>query len=209
MSYKQDDVDVPVSVFLELFLTRKEKDVFSTWNEQERDLSISGFIIGPITNWIAKFVPNSVAPNVLTIAGVLAIMQAWWFCEEFSDDHPRIVAAASVLSIIVFWVLGRVDGKHARRIMNDTPLGELFKYVTDTIGMWGKTDVKQPLCYSSTRFVWHGHPLAMRLRSNSSSDQKNETETGLGGINRKGMHPLAVFPRGRLATPNDHRQVET
>jgi len=134
MSYKQDDVDVPVSVFLELFLTRKEKDVFSTWNEQERDLSISGFIIGPITNWIAKFVPNSVAPNVLTIAGVLAIMQAWWFCEEFSDDHPRIVAAASVLSIIVFWVLGRVDGKHARRIMNDTPLGELFKYVTDTIG---------------------------------------------------------------------------
>ncbi|CAK0885201.1 unnamed protein product [Prorocentrum cordatum] len=44
-----------------------------------------------------------------------------------------VVSAVSVVSIAAFWLLGALDGKHAARIMNDTSMGEFFKYACDLI----------------------------------------------------------------------------
>ena len=36
---------------------------------------------------------------------------------------------------MIYWIMHGLDSKHAKRIMNDTPIGELFKYVCDAIAM--------------------------------------------------------------------------
>jgi len=121
------------SVFLEFFLTFSEKDTFAQWKEVIIDRSFVNRAFGPIFNYLASCVPVTVAPNLLTFSGALAVLQAWYFCENYSSSQPRIVTCVSILSIWIFWVLGGIDGMHARRTMNDTSLGELFKYVCDLI----------------------------------------------------------------------------
>eukprot|EP00405_Crypthecodinium_cohnii_P019301 CAMPEP_0206472724 /NCGR_PEP_ID=MMETSP0324_2-20121206/32390_1 /ASSEMBLY_ACC=CAM_ASM_000836 /TAXON_ID=2866 /ORGANISM="Crypthecodinium cohnii, Strain Seligo" /LENGTH=488 /DNA_ID=CAMNT_0053947417 /DNA_START=144 /DNA_END=1611 /DNA_ORIENTATION=- len=121
------------SVFLELFLTFAEKDRFAEWKEVVIDRSFVNRAFAPVFRYLAKFVPETVAPNVLTLSGSLAVLQAWHFCEEFSDTNPQVCTAISIAAITIFWGFGGIDGMHARRTMNDTSLGELFKYVCDLL----------------------------------------------------------------------------
>jgi len=118
---------------LGIFLTPSEKDHFTDWREVITDKSVSGRVTDPLLNWVVQFVPDNVAPNALTVGGSIAIMQAWYFCENYSDTDPLVVSAVSVVSIAAFWLLGALDGKHAARIMNDTSMGEFFKYACDLI----------------------------------------------------------------------------
>eukprot|EP00929_Paragymnodinium_shiwhaense_P114671 TRINITY_DN83141_c0_g1_i1.p1 TRINITY_DN83141_c0_g1~~TRINITY_DN83141_c0_g1_i1.p1 ORF type:complete len:514 (+),score=115.61 TRINITY_DN83141_c0_g1_i1:123-1664(+) len=119
--------------FLELFLTPSEKDVFSTWKEVVIDRSVVNKIVDPIFGLLAAYVPESVAPNALTLCGSVAVLQAWYFCEVYHTNQPRLVTFVNTVSLFVFWACGRIDGKHAKRTMNDTSLGELFKYVCDLV----------------------------------------------------------------------------
>jgi len=119
------------SVFLELFLRMSEKDSFAAWREVVIDRSFVNRTIAPLFDYLANLVPSFVAPNVLTLSGSVAVLQAWYFCEIYSDTHPVVVTAVTIVSIGTMWVLGGIDGFHARRTMNDTSLGELFKYVCD------------------------------------------------------------------------------
>jgi len=120
-------------VFLELFLTPSEKDHFASWKEIVTDRSLVNPIFAPIFEWLAQLVPDNVAPNVLTLSGSVMILQAWYFCELYSTSQPLVVVIVSWISIWVFWLFGGIDGRHAKRTMNDTSLGELFKYVCDLI----------------------------------------------------------------------------
>lgn len=119
--------------FLELFLTLSEKDAFATWREEVLDRSFVNRSLDPLFSWIALYVPISVAPNVLTLTGSVAILQAWYFCEMYSETQPLVSTYTSIGAILIFWTVGGVDGKHASRLMNDTSLGELFKYVCDLL----------------------------------------------------------------------------
>eukprot|EP00928_Gymnodinium_smaydae_P074814 TRINITY_DN5782_c0_g1_i3.p1 TRINITY_DN5782_c0_g1~~TRINITY_DN5782_c0_g1_i3.p1 ORF type:complete len:532 (-),score=81.95 TRINITY_DN5782_c0_g1_i3:186-1727(-) len=121
------------SPFLELFFTMTEKDRFATWKEVVIDRSFVNRAFSPIFRFLANFVPETVAPNVLTLSGSLAVLQAWYFCENYSESAPRVVTGVSIISICIFWLAGGMDGVHAKRTMNDTSLGELFKYVCDMV----------------------------------------------------------------------------
>mmetsp|Transcript_105851 Transcript_105851/g.199337 ORF Transcript_105851/g.199337 Transcript_105851/m.199337 type:complete len:514 (-) Transcript_105851:179-1720(-) len=119
--------------WLEYFLTPSEKDHFAGWKEVLRDRSVINPMMEPVFDFFSRLVPDNVAPNVLTLSGAFAIIQAWYFCFLFFDSDPTLVCAVSAASILVFWLAGGIDGKHAARTMNDTSFGALFKYVSDLI----------------------------------------------------------------------------
>eukprot|EP00929_Paragymnodinium_shiwhaense_P012687 TRINITY_DN1201_c0_g2_i1.p1 TRINITY_DN1201_c0_g2~~TRINITY_DN1201_c0_g2_i1.p1 ORF type:complete len:509 (-),score=121.14 TRINITY_DN1201_c0_g2_i1:112-1638(-) len=119
--------------FLEFFLTPSEKDAFAVWREVIVDRSFLVQILDPIFTQVAKFIPATVAPNAITLSGAVAVLQAWYFCEVYHEEQPRLVTFVNIVSLSFFWACGWIDGKHARRIMNDTSLGGLFKYVCDLI----------------------------------------------------------------------------
>lgn len=121
-------------LWLEVFLTPSEKDHFAEWREVVYDRSLINPIVSPIFNYISQFIPEEVAPNVLTLAGSFATLQAWYFCRTYGESDSIVVSCVSIVSITAFWCLGAIDGKHAMRTMNDTSLGTLFKYCCDLIG---------------------------------------------------------------------------
>ncbi|KAG7343398.1 cytidyltransferase like protein [Nitzschia inconspicua] len=88
--------------WLELFLTTPEKFKFGQWKEEIRDKSVSGYLTKPLWNYLAQQIPPTIAPNVLALFGLGLLIQA---C---------------------------VVNVHADRIRQRTPLGDFFKYATDS-----------------------------------------------------------------------------
>jgi choline-phosphate cytidylyltransferase len=118
---------------LEFFLTPSEKDHFAQWKEEVIDRSIVVKFVDPLFSFFVQYVPENVAPNAITLGGAVAILQAWYFCEVYHQNQSALVTGVSIVSLFVYWVSGRLDGKHAKKTMNDSSLGELFKYVCDLV----------------------------------------------------------------------------
>jgi len=115
-------------------LTDKEKDNLSRWSYSVDDPSITTKYLTPYWNKVVEFVPDYVAPNVLSLAGLLLTVYSFYITYLYSRFYPRIVALISAILLFSYQTLDAIDGKHARRIKNDSPLGELFDHACDSVG---------------------------------------------------------------------------
>mmetsp|Transcript_58027 Transcript_58027/g.141805 ORF Transcript_58027/g.141805 Transcript_58027/m.141805 type:complete len:574 (+) Transcript_58027:211-1932(+) len=119
--------------WLELFLTTSEKHNFGQWKEEIRDMSLVNYLTRPLWSYIARrFVPPTVAPNVLTLFGLGVLGQAWYVTYLYSTIYPRSCSWVAVIGIIAFFVLNSVVNAHAEHIRQRTALSELFKYACDS-----------------------------------------------------------------------------
>lgn len=117
------------------FFTPSEKDNLEKWVYHATDNSISTKLLNPFWNFIASLIPDDVAPNTLSLAGLLCLLQSYYLTYLYGDIYPSMVCLLSALLFFVYQTLDAVDGKHARRTQNSTPLGELFDHVCDNIGI--------------------------------------------------------------------------
>jgi len=119
--------------WLELFMTTPEKYRFGQWKEEIADKSLSGQHLTPLWKFLSRNIPNTVAPNVLCLAGLGLLGQAWYVIIHYggSPTEPWYpFCAATVIS--VFFALNSMVLVHADRIRQRTPLGDFFKYATDS-----------------------------------------------------------------------------
>ncbi len=80
------------------------------------DGSLTTLLLNPLWIWLAKFIPASIAPNVITLSGFVCQLLAFWVSD------PSIVqwigGKTSAISAAVFtysyMTLDALDGKHAR-----------------------------------------------------------------------------------------------
>lgn len=97
---------------IELFLTPSEKMNFSEWVEVVNDKSVINRLIDPIFKKLCVFVPERIAPNALTLTGILAVVQAWYFCVSYIEFAPRFCAGATILGVCIYWTMHGLDSKH-------------------------------------------------------------------------------------------------
>lgn len=114
-------------------LTESQKENLVKWRYVAIDMSLTTQLFDGMWNFFASLVPVYVAPNVLSLAGLLLLVYSWNLT-LLSADAPRLVALAAALLTFAYQVLGAIDGKHARRTHNESPLGELFNHACDSIG---------------------------------------------------------------------------
>jgi hypothetical protein len=117
-----------------LFLTRSDLENVSKWKYKVRlrrahfTLSLSSFslkvndgsvttrLLSPFWTWLASFIPASIAPNVITLAGFICQLLAFWVSDP--SIVPWIGGKTSAISAAVFtyayMTLDALDGKHAR-----------------------------------------------------------------------------------------------
>lgn len=119
--------------YIELFLSPSEKEQFSKWREDRSDRSIVNKVLKPLFRRLALYIPETIAPNLITMMSLVFILQAWYFCIMFHKAAPQLVSGVSMLGIIIYWTLHGMDGWHALHTKNDTSLGELLKYVIDNV----------------------------------------------------------------------------
>lgn len=117
--------------WLELFLTTPEKYRFGQWKEEIKDRSLVGNLTRPLFEYLAQFVPPTLAPNVLSLFGLAALGQAWYLTWLHGAYYPTACSWLSIGAISFFGCTTFLTNTHADRIRQRTPLGELFKYSCD------------------------------------------------------------------------------
>lgn len=117
--------------WLELFLKTPEKFTFAQWKEEILDKSLTHNLLHPIFDYLSTLIPETVAPNVVSLFGLFALCHAWYMTHLYADYYPTACTWLAVVSILLFFVTSSIGNYHADRIRQRTALGELFKYTCD------------------------------------------------------------------------------
>jgi phosphatidylglycerophosphate synthase len=115
-------------------LTDIERKNLKEWSYRVSDESITTKLLNPFWEMVVKIIPEYVAPNVLSIAGLCMILFSYHLTYYHALRFPRLMALCSALLIFAYQTLDAIDGKHARNTKNSSPLGELFDHACDSIG---------------------------------------------------------------------------
>ena len=70
------------------FFTPNEKENLEKWNYQVIDNSISTKLLTPFWNWAVTLIPEDVAPNILSLAGLLCILQSYYLTYLCGASYP-------------------------------------------------------------------------------------------------------------------------
>ena len=117
--------------WLELFLTPSQKRTFSKWKENVKDKSLTNRVTKSAFDEIATFIPPNVAPNVITASGFLCLGQCWYVIKHYGEEFTIACTWFAIFNVLFIFFTSSLDQRHADRIRQRTPLGELFKYSCD------------------------------------------------------------------------------
>ncbi|XP_064369932.1 cholinephosphotransferase 1 isoform X4 [Dromaius novaehollandiae] len=109
----------------------------------------------PYWNWLVEQVPPWLAPNAITLGGLLlnclTALPLIACCPSATEQAPFWAYILGALGLFIYQSLDAIDGKQARRTNSSSPLGELFDHGCDSI---------------STVFIVLGACIAIRLGTN-------------------------------------------
>lgn len=93
----------------------------------------------PWWNWLVRFCPLWVAPNLITLVGLIANVVSTLVMLAFSTNAaelvPRWTCVLVAFGLFVYQSLDAIDGKQARRTASSSPLGELFDHGCDAVSI--------------------------------------------------------------------------
>lgn len=88
-------------------------------------------------NWLVQQVPMWVAPNTLTITGlvinIITTVILVYYCPTGTEEAPAWAFILSALGLFIYQSLDAIDGKQARRTNSSSALGELFDHGCDAV----------------------------------------------------------------------------
>jgi len=98
------------------------------------------YIVSPLCARLVLLTPSWLAPNVLTLFGLVCNIVAFFLASHFLADNPNPpswVPMACAILILLYMLSDNMDGKQAVRTGSSTPLGELLDHGCDSmiIGM--------------------------------------------------------------------------
>ncbi|XP_037712588.1 cholinephosphotransferase 1 isoform X2 [Drosophila subpulchrella] len=126
-------------------LAYREKHILSA--QQLRKLSehkyscFSASLLDPLLqpwwNWLVAQTPLWLAPNLITIVGLILNVVTTLILICYSPNGveapPRWTCVLCALGLFIYQSLDSIDGKQARRTNTSSPLGELFDHGCDSI----------------------------------------------------------------------------
>ncbi|KNC84455.1 hypothetical protein SARC_03319 [Sphaeroforma arctica JP610] len=140
---------------LNLFLREHEKRNVSEWTYHVEDKSVSSKMLYPFWKKVASIVPKTVAPNVLSLAGFICILHAYYVVTVLNSSYPAVASLLAAVLVFAYQTLDAIDGIHARRTMNESSIGELFDHACDNVGMpFLVITVARCLGYTNNVCIW-------------------------------------------------------
>lgn len=90
----------------------------------------------PVASYLVTLLPDSVAPNTLTLLGFLhaivpPMMMYFLFGCQLVGDLPSWFIFLQCYAYLVYRIFDEMDGKQARRTGNSSPLGLIFDHGCD------------------------------------------------------------------------------
>jgi ethanolaminephosphotransferase len=95
---------------------------------------LSRWVYNPLWNWMLYMIPSWVAPNTLTLLGLILTTSCAVVTVAY-PDLPKAWFAVCGLCYFLYSCLDALDGKQARRTHSSSPLGELFDHGCDSLNV--------------------------------------------------------------------------
>ncbi|KAL1915764.1 uncharacterized protein VTP21DRAFT_6523 [Calcarisporiella thermophila] len=98
---------------------------------------LSKYVLGPYWINLVKLFPTSVAPNLITLLGLLAVvanvLTLIYLSPDYNTPCPNWAYYTFAIGLFVYQSFDAIDGKQARRTGTSGPLGELFDHGCDAL----------------------------------------------------------------------------
>lgn len=91
--------------------------------------SILTTLLYPLWSRVGQHIPETVAPNAITLVGTLATVQAYYLVSQYFHTQPTAAAIIAAILLLVSAICGALDGVHARRYATGSPLGDIFSKI--------------------------------------------------------------------------------
>eukprot|EP01060_Flectonema_neradi_P011799 TRINITY_DN18788_c0_g1_i1.p1 TRINITY_DN18788_c0_g1~~TRINITY_DN18788_c0_g1_i1.p1 ORF type:complete len:536 (+),score=39.64 TRINITY_DN18788_c0_g1_i1:106-1713(+) len=98
------------------------KDVGEVWGNS----TLIERMLRPVMQMIANTVPDTIAPNVLTLAGLVTLLHGAYISHKHSESFPVATAVLCAILVTAYYVFDAIDGLHAVRIRNRSNIGLLL-----------------------------------------------------------------------------------
>ena len=118
---------------VDFLLSDKDKEKIAKYTYSCKDNSIVSKYLYNTWNYLETFFPDYVAPNVISIAGLLMVIYGTYLTYNFFESNPIFIGLVTIICILTYMNLDSIDGIHARRTQNSSPLGEIVDHGCDSI----------------------------------------------------------------------------
>lgn len=123
---------------MSIFISTEALQHLKEYKYQSEDRSIlTKYILKPFWAKFVNIFPLSMAPNMVTLLGLLFIVLSdllvFYYDPDYLSNCPDWVYFYHGLAVFMYQTFDACDGMHARRTGQSSPLGELFDHCCDSM----------------------------------------------------------------------------
>lgn len=113
------------------FFTALERDRIALKGEPDtfaaKPSSVTTRLLGSLWSFISRvFLPDTVAPNAVTLVGSVCVMQAYQVITMHYAGQPYGATVVAVVLLVTSIFCSSIDGVHAKRCRSATVVGDIF-----------------------------------------------------------------------------------
>lgn len=94
------------------------------------------FVLQKFWCWLAKFIPNFIAPSVITVLGlvinVICCMNLLCFSLDLKSECPSWTFILCAIGVFAYQTLDALDGKQSFKVQN-SPIEEIYDHACDAV----------------------------------------------------------------------------
>lgn len=114
-------------------LTSSQKENIKNYKYSVVDNSLTSKYLKKHWEYFQGFFPDYVAPNVISLTGLIITLYGWDICNTYYVDRPYVSCLLTVLCLFTYLNLDAIDGIHARKTKNSSPVGEIIDHGCDSV----------------------------------------------------------------------------
>ncbi len=115
-------------------LTESELERLRGWKYNIEDNSLISQYLLPSWQYLETLFPPFVSPNMISTVGFLLQVTAFHLVYNFYNIYPTYAIYAVIFLHLTYMFLDSIDGFHARKTGNSSPMGELIDHGLDSCG---------------------------------------------------------------------------
>merc|ERR550537_2163149 len=97
--------------------------------------TLLGICAEPLAQLALRFVPEDIAPNLLSLCALLCCVHAYYITAVYGDAYPRMVFLMAGAQLGAFHLISMCVGRHAAQLKPWSPLDDIFHTITSSIAV--------------------------------------------------------------------------